>query len=140
MSTVRSLKSEVNQILLTSCFKFQATNRRLLFVLLLISFISHSQSTDENYVVGKTYKKATTIPVTENDKDSVMTTVQYFDGLGRLKQTIAVQAGGFFNNEIKDIVTHTTYDEFGRQAKEYLPFTNGANDCLLYTSPSPRDA
>ncbi|WP_083629196.1 DUF6443 domain-containing protein [Tenacibaculum agarivorans] len=49
---------------------------------------------DENFVVSKTYREPRTTPITGHDKDQVMTTVQYFDGLGRLKQTIGLQAGG----------------------------------------------
>lgn len=54
----------------------------------------YAQSTNENYVVTKIYKKGTTSVISGNNKDEVMTNVQYFDGLGRLKQTVAVSAGG----------------------------------------------
>eukprot|EP01090_Pellita_catalonica_P013951 TRINITY_DN343_c0_g1_i8.p1 TRINITY_DN343_c0_g1~~TRINITY_DN343_c0_g1_i8.p1 ORF type:complete len:543 (+),score=104.56 TRINITY_DN343_c0_g1_i8:2024-3652(+) len=68
--------------------------------------------------------------ITQN-KD-VLESITYFDGLGRAKQSIAIQAGGILTNneEPKDIVTHIEYDEFGRQTKEYLPYAvetaNGA--------------
>ncbi|AUC13875.1 hypothetical protein BTO06_01325 [Tenacibaculum sp. SZ-18] len=54
----------------------------------------YAQSTNENHVVTKVYKKGTTTPITGHNKDEVMTSVQYFDGLGRLKQTVGVNAGG----------------------------------------------
>ncbi|SHL57904.1 RHS repeat-associated core domain-containing protein [Chishuiella changwenlii] len=45
-------------------------------------------------------------------------TVIYFDGLGREKQGLQVAA----STTGKNIVTPFEYDEFGRQAKEFLPF------------------
>ena len=50
---------------------------------------------------------------------------QYFDGLGRPEQTVVKQgslntATGVF----KDVVTPVEYDEFGREAKKYLPFVS----------------
>lgn len=73
--------------------------KKLLYVLLgLLPIALSAQTTSENYVVSKVYKKATTTPVTGFDKDKISTTVQYFDGLGRVKQSIAVQAGGILSN------------------------------------------
>ncbi|WP_238381817.1 DUF6443 domain-containing protein, partial [Mucilaginibacter pedocola] len=52
------------------------------------------------------------------NKDSVMTTISYTDGLGRPLQTVQRQAspGG------KDIVQAFSYDELGRERNRYLPF------------------
>ena len=53
--------------------------------------------------------------------------IQYFDGLGRPVQTNQYKASG---DGMKDIITSTTYDVFGREEKQYLPFAttsiNGA--------------
>ncbi len=68
--------------------------KKLVFILLVLPFVMYAQSTNENYVVTKVYKKGTTSAISGNNKDQVMTNVQYFDGLGRLKQTVAVNAGG----------------------------------------------
>jgi RHS repeat-associated protein len=68
--------------------------KKLLIILLVLPFVMYAQSTNENYVVTKVYKKGTTSTISGNNKDQVMTNVQYFDGLGRLKQTVAVNAGG----------------------------------------------
>lgn len=52
--------------------------------------------------------------------------VQYYDGLGRPKQSVAIRAGG--GNE--DIVTHVAYDDFGRQTHDYLPYATSTNSGL----------
>ncbi|WP_417872028.1 DUF6443 domain-containing protein [Winogradskyella sp.] len=79
---------------------------------------------NENYVFTREYQEPikSSTGITQN-KD-VQESIIYFDGLGRAKQGIAIQAGGILrNNETpKDIVTHIEYDEFGRQTKEYLPY------------------
>jgi len=49
--------------------------------------------------------------------------IKYFDGLGRLIQTITVTKSPSY----KDIVKHIAYDQFGRQPMEYLPFTKNNN-------------
>ncbi len=46
-------------------------------------------------------------------------TTQYFDGLGRLIQTVNSKAGTSGN----DLITPVVYDEFGRLAKDFLPYT-----------------
>jgi RHS repeat-associated protein len=49
---------------------------------------------------------------------------QYFDGLGRLVQSVAKQASPLQN----DIVSAVVYDNFGRQAVQYLPYAAITND------------
>lgn len=53
--------------------------------------------------------------ITEDDK---VETITYYDGLGRVKQSIIKQGGG--NKE--DLITPVIYDQYGRQTIEYLPF------------------
>ncbi len=88
----------------------------LLAILVLITQSIAAQSTSENYVKSTVYKIAT------RDTTAVdsltMQTIDYYDGLGRSKQSIAVAAGG----RGEDIVTHFEYDQFGRQVKTYLPY------------------
>ncbi|RSC92196.1 DUF6443 domain-containing protein [Tenacibaculum singaporense] len=73
--------------------------KKLLYMLLvMLPMTLSAQTTSENYVVTKVYKKETTTPINEIDKDQVKTTIQYFDGLGRAKQSIAIQAGGVLAN------------------------------------------
>jgi RHS repeat-associated protein len=57
------------------------------------------------------------------NKDLVMTTIGYLDGLGRPTQTIQVKASPLG----MDIVQPFMYDNFGREAIKYLPYTANAN-------------
>ena len=68
--------------------------KKIFIILLLFPFAMFSQSQTENYTETRTYKIPTTTPISEYDKDKVLSTIQYFDGLGRLKQTVGIEAGG----------------------------------------------
>jgi RHS repeat-associated protein len=48
----------------------------------------------------------------------VATSIQYYDGLGKLRQSIAVSD----SPQQRSIVTPVTYDAKGRQARRYLPY------------------
>ncbi len=98
----------------------QPKMKRTLFIpTVLLSLIGYGQSlpTDsENYVHTRTYKVETT---TGNvSPDEVLENVSYFDGLGRLKQTVV--RGGKDGDKV--IITPVVYDSYGRQTKEYLPY------------------
>jgi len=86
-------------------------------VTLLLSSLVYGQnspSPTENYVQSKTYLE----PVTTSSSDArQINTVQYFDGLGRPKQIVNVKASPLG----RDIVTPISYDDFGRQTRDYLP-------------------
>ncbi|MEQ9414586.1 MAG: DUF6443 domain-containing protein, partial [Cyclobacteriaceae bacterium] len=47
-------------------------------------------------------------------------TTEYMDGLGRSLQTVQRQA----SSDEKDLIVPVEYDEFGRQVRDYLPYTN----------------
>ncbi|MDR6465075.1 DUF6443 domain-containing protein [Chryseobacterium sediminis] len=83
---------------------------------LLLSNIAYAQlstiSSNENYIQTKTYLDYNGTAATKS-----LEMVQYFDGLGRPKQIINLQASPLG----KDVVTHIEYDPFGRQVKDYLP-------------------
>ena len=53
------------------------------------------------------------------NKDSVESTYQYYDGLGRLIQTVQYQGSPQGN----DLVQPVVYDQYGRDSVKYLPYT-----------------
>ncbi len=55
--------------------------------------------------------------------DNVTQTIAYFDGLGRPMQNVATQASPLKG----DIVSPIKYDQYGRQAYEYLPYVSENN-------------
>ncbi|NLR82131.1 DUF6443 domain-containing protein [Chitinophaga eiseniae] len=64
----------------------------------------------------------------------VKQTTQYFDGLGRLLQTVAKGT----NPAGSDLVTPVVYDNFGREQYKYLPYvpkTGNTNDGKFKTDP-----
>ncbi len=69
---------------------------------------------NENFVFTRIYQTPTMSP----QSTDVIESITYFDGLGRSKQQRAIKA----SPNQKDIVTHITYDNLGRQTKDYLPF------------------
>jgi len=81
----------------------------LTFGLLFLGFNASAQTLSENYVLSTTYLK--------EDKSKKVQSIQYLDGLGRPKQSIAIKA----NPAGKDLVIPIEYDDYGRQAKNYLP-------------------
>ena len=87
-----------------------------------------SQSySNENYIYTIIpQKKTTDVSTLTNTKDAIRT-ITYIDGLGRVKQTIDIMQ----SKTEKDIVTHISYDNLGRQTKEYLPYPESTGDGLI---------
>jgi len=82
----------------------------------LVVALFHAQSLTgtENYIYSRTYLE----PVTSEQPNAVQVQgVQYFDGLGRNTQSIAIKA----SPSGKDLVVPVAYDQAGRQTKNYLP-------------------
>lgn len=75
--------------------------------------------TELNYVHNVTPRIATT-SISSLGNTNKIEAISYFDGLGRTAQQVAIRAGG--NSE--DIITHIAYDEFGRNVKNYLPYSS----------------
>jgi len=76
-------------------------------------------SEDQNYIYNLTPRVAVkdeSALVRESDQ---IQSITYFDGLGRSKQQIGIKQSPEYN----DIISHIEYDEFGRQAQDYLPYT-----------------
>ncbi|WBV59928.1 DUF6443 domain-containing protein [Chryseobacterium camelliae] len=102
----------------------------LLFnILIFVYGLAHAQTltSSENYIYTRTYLE----PVTaENPTAKQVQSVQYFDGLGRVKQQVAIKAT--VNN--KDLVVPSEYDPSGRQTKSYLPVPVSSLNGALQTT------
>ncbi len=76
----------------------------------------------ENYITTYQYQQSGATGV-ETAKELVTISTTYFDGLGRQKQAVVKQ-----NSPLGyDMVQIIKYDDIGRVAKEYLPYTEGIN-------------
>ncbi|ABQ05691.1 DUF6443 domain-containing protein [Flavobacterium johnsoniae] len=75
-------------------------------------------STDQNYIITKTYKQPLTAIVDFPAADQAQSSITYFDGLGRPIQQISNKQ----SSSGSDIITHIDYDDIGRQIQEYLPY------------------
>ncbi|MGG1920563.1 DUF6443 domain-containing protein [Chryseobacterium sp. NRRL B-14798] len=99
----------------------------LLLLNLLVVGFSYAQTNftqTENYIYEKNCLTEDCSKKTES--------VQYFDGLGRARQNIAVKA----TPSGKDIAVPVEYDAYGRQVKSYLPVPqSGTQNGALYANP-----
>ena len=73
-------------------------------------------SEDENYIVSHVYRAPSTNGI--DISTDINSSVTYFDGLGRPKQTV-IRKGA---PNKKDIIQAIGYDDYGRQDKTYLPY------------------
>jgi RHS repeat-associated protein len=84
--------------------------------------------TDLNYIRVRSIVKqgVTTSTIADGltNVTDVMQSTQYFDGLGRLVQTVNKQSTPLQ----KDMVTPVMYDPFGREAIKYLPYVSTGID------------
>ncbi|MBW1298505.1 DUF6443 domain-containing protein [Aquimarina litoralis] len=89
---------------------------------------------NENYVFSRSFQRALSSATEIQESADVLENVTYFDGLGRAKQQVAIQASPNY----KDIITHLVYDDLGRQEKTYLPFerntTSGSYEAVTISS------
>ncbi len=91
-------------------------------------------TSQENFVYELTPQKPIqTINEIDNYAD-IVESVNYYDGLGRLKQNIAIKQAP----NGKDIAQNHYYDNANRQSKNYLPYVSaykgGVNDFQSHTS------
>ncbi|MGE6395489.1 RHS repeat domain-containing protein [Chryseobacterium scophthalmum] len=85
------------------------------FIFLFVNCIfSQTLPTNENYIYSRTYLEPVTI---ENPSAKQIQNVQYYDGVGRKKQSIAIKT----TPEGEDLVIPYIYDGFGRNIKSFLP-------------------
>jgi RHS repeat-associated protein len=73
--------------------------------------------------VRTTVTREATTNVSSLSNSQKIESVAYIDGLGRPIQQVAIRAGA--NNQ--DIISHIDYDSYGRQVKEYLPYSSSSN-------------
>ncbi|ALM08802.1 hypothetical protein SB49_14055 [Sediminicola sp. YIK13] len=83
------------------------------------AYTSFTLSSNENYVLNRSFQSpmGNFNPSITKEGD-VIESVTYFDGLGRPKQSVGIKA----SPSKKDIITHMSYDEYGRMPKDYLPY------------------
>ncbi|MBL1220590.1 RHS repeat-associated core domain-containing protein [Chryseobacterium sp. L7] len=87
-------------------------------------FAQTNLSTSENYIYTKS--------CLDGDCTKKSESVQYFDGLGRPVQSVAIKATPLG----RDVVVPIEYDAKGRQAKSYLPVPqSGTANGAIYTNP-----
>lgn len=102
-----------------------------MLLLFIMTLSAHGQQTDSrNYVISRIFKQA---GANVNDISKVSTVVQYYDGLGRPIQSVMVGQ----SPQGKDIVQPRAYDKFGREPRQYLPYTapgNGAYQANALTA------
>ncbi|NHE55654.1 DUF6443 domain-containing protein [Cyclobacterium plantarum] len=91
-----------------------------------VKVLSENQNRFTTYQARKPIKSAAAL--LENLGESVYQTNTYYDGIGRTKQLVNVQA----NSKGQDIITPMVYDELGRQALEFLPFPHGGQETGLF--------
>ncbi|MEL7147726.1 MAG: DUF6443 domain-containing protein, partial [Bacteroidota bacterium] len=82
-----------------------------------------TSSGDFNYVTSYSPRVPTTNALSLSTKEEVMKTTSFFDGLGRTKQVVQHEGSPGGN----DVILNTTYDEYGRVQKQYLPYTHNAS-------------
>jgi RHS repeat-associated protein len=63
---------------------------------------------------------------------------QYFDGLGRLSQTVVRQGSLVSGTNPVDLVSAVAYDGSGREALKYLPYAAGTTDGSYKQQPVPQ--
>lgn len=107
----------------------------IFFFSFLIPILATSQTevvptSTQNYTHKIVYKDAyTETNVSQATNDKKIETIQYYDGLGRPIQSVAVKQGGKDDlGKDTDIITHIEYDAYGRQAKDYLPIPTTVNN------------
>lgn len=106
----------------------------VLFLSLYIPLITVAQqvapSAARNYSHKIVYKKGYSAAIVNNaTNDQKIETIQYYDGLGRPIQIVAVRQGGKdSSNNDSDLINHITYDDYGRQVIEYLPVPSSDNN------------
>ena len=76
----------------------------------------------DNYVYNRAYQTPEeNAPGFFTANDDLIQDITYVDGVGRGQQQLGID----HSPNKADIVVHMEYDDYGRQVKEYLPYTSG---------------
>ena len=123
-------------ITLSPGFQFTATTGNSLRLYIsgeICNPLLTAPSGTQNYVITYTPRKANiTNPADPNLATcDVITTIQYLDGLGRPLQTVQVKGNP---DGTKDVIQPMAYDQFGREATKYLPYTTASGNAGSYRS------
>ncbi len=88
-----------------------------------------------NYIIDRTFVRPGITDLETADTAShplnVRKTTQYFDGLGRLVQTVNQKA----NPDLQDVVMPNTYDGLGRETIKFMPFVSASDEGLYKPNP-----
>ncbi|MBO9571015.1 MAG: hypothetical protein J7497_02215 [Chitinophagaceae bacterium] len=96
--------------------------------------VAYSSSTSVNWIRtwDVKYPQSNSSTITSNtNPDEVLQTTQYFDGLGRPLQSVIKQGSPL----LKDQVSASVYDNFGREASQYLPYASTDNNGSFKLNP-----
>lgn len=108
--------------------------KKIFYFLLVLPLFINGQSTNQNFIKTTIYKQANTSSISNPVPSQATVQVTYFDGLGRPIQQIASQQSATG----KDIMVPIVYDNYGLQAKEYLPYPSSGTtmtyDAALVTN------
>jgi hypothetical protein len=85
-----------------------------------------AQSSDQNYITATVVREAVSDASSLSDNNSI-TTIQYFDGLGRPVQTVQRNITPASLGR-KDLATYTEYDGAGRESRQWLPAVISGNN------------
>lgn len=104
--------------------------RKILFSIGTLIFVENLKaqltqlSNTDNYIQTKVYLDYNLAgqPIKSSE------TVQYIDGLGRVKQLVNIKASPLG----RDVVTPIIYDSFGRQTRDYLPVPQSGTQNGIY--------
>lgn len=92
----------------------------------------------ENYIKEQTARKGgmpDALGDYTDDPSVARQAAQYFDGLGRLIQTVEKRGSMVTGQSATDLVTIKDYDALGRETYQYLPFASTGSDGSLKLNP-----
>lgn len=100
----------------------------LLFIFFFTFKLGFAQSQDQNYIQTFDLRIAGYTSGTSDfsvlPASQVSENITYMDGLGRPMQSVARRA----NRDQKDVVSFKTFDAFGRDINNYLPYSLNQSD------------